>query len=76
MLPLSRPVTVSRRSTGMPSARLADSRRTRRSPPEQGRPPLFRAVTAASQSMGCHQGALAGAVFDEPAFSEQVGPRR
>ena len=35
----------------MPPARLADSRRTRRSPPEQGRLPLARAMMAASQSM-------------------------
>jgi hypothetical protein len=32
----SSPVTVPLRSTGMPPARLADSRRMRRSPPEQG----------------------------------------
>jgi hypothetical protein len=47
----SRPVTLSRRLTGVPAARLAASWRMRRSPPEQGRPPLLRAVTAASQSM-------------------------
>jgi hypothetical protein len=35
----------------MPSARLADSWRMRRSPPEHGRFPLARAVMAASQSM-------------------------
>jgi hypothetical protein len=43
-------VTVSRRLTGVPAARLADRSRMRRSPPEQGRLP-FRAVMAASQSM-------------------------
>ena len=42
---------VSRRLTGVPAARLAASWRMRRSPQEQGRPPLLRAVTAASQSM-------------------------
>jgi hypothetical protein len=36
---------------GGPAARLADSWRMRRSPPEQGSPPLSRAVMAASQSM-------------------------
>jgi hypothetical protein len=36
VLELSRPVTVSRRLTGVPAARLADSWRMRRSPPEQG----------------------------------------
>jgi hypothetical protein len=36
---------------GVPAARLADSWRMRRSPQEQGRPPLARAVMAASQSM-------------------------
>jgi hypothetical protein len=35
----------------MPSARLADSIMVRRSPPEQGISPAWRAVTAASQSM-------------------------
>jgi len=35
----------------MPPARLADSRRTRRSPPEQGRSPTFRAAMASYQSM-------------------------
>src|SRR5580658_6007427 len=47
----SRPVMVSRRLTGMPAARLADSSRTRRSPPEQGSSPARWAVMAASQSM-------------------------
>src|ERR1039457_1887846 len=51
MLRSSRPVVASRRSTGTPSARLADSFRRRRSPPEEGSSPLLRAVTAASQSM-------------------------
>jgi hypothetical protein len=50
VLPSSSPVTVSRRSTGMPSARLADSRRMRRSPPEHRSSPAFKAVMAASQS--------------------------
>jgi hypothetical protein len=49
--PLSMPVTVSRRLTGMPTARLADRSRMRRSPPEHGRLPLARAVVAAFQSM-------------------------
>jgi alkylated DNA nucleotide flippase Atl1 len=43
---------------GMPFARLADIGRTRRSLPEQGRLPLFRAVMAASQlmaAMGCRR---------------------
>ena len=35
----------------MPPARLADSSRTRRSPPEQGRSPTFRAAMASYQSM-------------------------
>jgi len=45
------PVTVSRRLTGMPTAKLADSWRMRRSPPEQGSSSALRAVMAASQSM-------------------------
>ena len=49
MLSLSSPVMVSRRLTGVPAARLADSWKMRRSPPERGRPPLTRAVMAASQ---------------------------
>jgi len=36
VLRLSSPVTVSRRSTGVPAARLAASWRMRRSPPKQG----------------------------------------
>jgi len=51
MLFSSRLVMVSRRLTGVPAARLADRSRTRRSPPEHGRPQPFRAVMAASQSM-------------------------
>jgi hypothetical protein len=47
MFASSRPVTVSRRLTGVPT----DSWRMHRSPPDQGRPPLARAVMATSQSM-------------------------
>src|SRR5487761_1699439 len=50
-LAVSIPVNASRRSTGMPSARLAASRSTLRSPPLQGRPPLSRAVIADGQSI-------------------------
>jgi hypothetical protein len=39
-LSLSSPVMESRRSTGMPAERLAESWRIRRSPPEQGSLPL------------------------------------
>ena len=38
------------RSAGMPAARLADSPRMRRSPPEQGSSPPLSAVMTASQS--------------------------
>jgi hypothetical protein len=38
-------------STGMPSARLAASRSTLRSPPLAGRPPSSRAVIAPGQSI-------------------------
>lgn len=51
MLCWSRPVTVSRKLTGVPAARLADSWRMRRSPLVQRRPPLAKAAVAASQSM-------------------------
>jgi hypothetical protein len=51
VLSLSSAVMASRRSTGLPWARLADSRRMRRSPPELRRVMLARATVAASQSM-------------------------
>lgn len=51
VLSWSRPVTVSRRLTGVPAARLADRSKMRRSPPEQGSSPERRAVMAASQPM-------------------------
>ena len=51
MLASSRSAAASRRSTGMPPARPADSWRMRRSPPEQGSSPSCRAVIAAYQSI-------------------------
>ena len=50
MLASSIPVTVSPRPAGVSAARLAASRRMRRSPPEQGSSPACSAVMAPSQS--------------------------
>lgn len=52
---------------GMALARLAKSRRMQRSPPEQGRPLLFRTVTLASQLMEFHRSVATHAVADESA---------
>ena len=67
----------------MPAARLAESRRMRRSPPEQGRPPLARAVMAASQAMAaigmpllvpCSMSLLVkSSVQERPVADEQFG---
>ena len=43
---------MSRRLTGVPAARLADSWRIRRSPMEQGRSPMAK-VLAAGDALGC-----------------------
>ena len=51
MLRWSSPVTASRRLTGVPSARLAASRKIRCSPPEQGRSRASSAVMMSCQSM-------------------------
>jgi NCS1 family nucleobase:cation symporter-1 len=51
MLARSSPVMVSRRLTGLPSARLAASRKIRCSPPEQGRSRTSSAAMMSCQSM-------------------------
>ena len=51
----------------MPAARLADSWRMRRSPPEQGRFAGGEGGDGGVPVDGGHRGAVAGAVVDEPA---------
>jgi hypothetical protein len=59
----SRPVKMSRRSAGSPAARLAARRRILRSPPEQGKAPVSRAVAAAAQSIAACAAPVAAMVM-------------
>jgi len=72
MLRSSRPVRVSRRSTGMPSARLAVILSIRCSPPEQGRAEPRAAITA-GQSMTAPGCPLPGSGVDGDEPAGEVG---
>jgi hypothetical protein len=58
---------ASRRLTGVPAARLADSWRMRRSPPEQGEAAAVEGGDGGVPVDGGHRGAAVGAAGDEPA---------
>jgi transposase len=74
MLWSSRLLRVSRRSTGMPSARLAARRSSRASDPEHGRSPASSAVVAARQSR--YASSVSVAASREMAMWVWKSPRR